>query len=75
MGNSKVRVGKEWLIDILVSYGDQQQEIKYLEPEFQFRYLQGNRIPLKFDPDKSEEVVVDYGVVRGGVEPVKNSAQ
>lgn len=73
MGHSKVRVGKEWLIDILVSYGsNQQQEIKYLEPEFQFRYPQGSRIPLKFNPDKPEEVVVDYGVVRGEVEPVKD---
>lgn len=65
MGHSKIRVGKEWLIDILVSYNDQQQEIKYLEPEFQFRYPQGSRIPLKFNPDKPEEVVVDYGVVKG----------
>lgn len=74
MGNSKVRVGKEWLIDILVSYGDQQQEIKCLEPEFQFRYPQGSRIPLKFNPDKPEEVVVDYGVIRGEVEPVKDNS-
>jgi hypothetical protein len=70
MGHSKVRVGKEWLIDILVSYGDQQQEIKCLEPEFQFRYPQGSRIPLKVNPDKPEEVVVDYAVIRGEVEPV-----
>lgn len=75
MGYSKVRVGKEWLVDILVSYGsNQQQEIKYLEPEFQFRYPQGSRIPLKFNPDKPEEVVVDYGVIRGEVEPVEDSS-
>jgi hypothetical protein len=73
MGHSKVRVGKEWLIDILVSYGDQQQEIKCLEPEFQFRYPQGSRIPLKVNPDKPEEVVVDYAVIRGEVEPVKDT--
>lgn len=73
MGHSKVRVGKEWLMDILVSYGDQQQEIKCLEPEFQFRYPQGSRIPLKVNPDKPEEVVVDYAVIRGEVEPVKDT--
>ena len=74
MGHSKVRVGKEWLVDILVSYGEQQQEIKYLESEFQFRYPQGSRIPLKFNPDRPEEVVVDYAVVRGEVAAAKDDS-
>lgn len=66
MRHSNIRIGEEWLINIKVSYDGIIQEIRGLEPDFQFILSEGCTLPLKCNPDNLEEVVIDYDKLEKG---------
>ena len=66
MRQSKLQIGDQWLLDVHVSYLDQTQEIKRVEPDMHYIAPPGSRIPLRYNPINPEEVVVDYDALRDG---------
>ncbi|MAK92479.1 MAG: hypothetical protein CMI13_14760 [Oleibacter sp.] len=66
MRQSNMQIGEQWLLDMHVSYLDQTQEIKRVEPDMHYIAPPGSRIPLRYNPINPEEVVVDYDALRDG---------
>ena len=66
MRQSKLQIGDQWLLDVHVSYLDQTQEIKRVEPDMHYIAPPGSRIPLRYNPKKPEEVIIDYDALRDG---------
>ncbi|WP_419811117.1 DUF3592 domain-containing protein [Bacterioplanoides sp.] len=66
MRDSKLAQNERRFLNIHVQYLSHEKEILYVPPDFKYHSPPGSPIPLKYNPNNPEEVVIDYEAIKQG---------